>query len=44
MITTTDPVAAGIKRIIVEKGLIQKTVAIRSGFTEQQFSDMMNDR
>ena len=44
MITTTDPVAAGIKRSIVEKGLIQKTVAIRSGFTEQQFSDMMNDR
>lgn len=39
-----DPIAIGIKKKIVEKGLIQKAVAQRAGFTEQQFSDMLNDR
>lgn len=40
----TDPVAFGIKQIIKEKGLVQKSVASRAGFTEQQFSDMVNSR
>lgn len=39
-----DPVAAGIKHLLIEKGLIQKAVASRAGFTPQQFSDMLNDR
>lgn len=33
-----------IKRIIAEKGLKQKFVAERSGFTEQQFSDLLTGR
>lgn len=41
---TLDPIAEGIKHIIAEKGLIQKKVAFRSGFTEQQLSDMLNNR
>lgn len=41
---TLDPVAVGIKKTIVAHGLVQKTVAKRAGFTEQQFSDMLNDR
>ena len=41
---TLDPVAIGIKKAIVARGLVQKTVAKRAGFTEQQFSDMLNDR
>lgn len=36
-----DPVAIGIKKKIIEKGLLQKAVAERAGFTEQQFSDML---
>lgn len=36
--------AVGIKRNMVEKGLYQKSIAERSGFTEQQFSDMLNGR
>ena len=39
-----NSVAIGIKRSIAEKGLFQKAVAERSGFTEQQFSDMLNGR
>lgn len=39
-----DPVAVGIKKKIAEKGLLQKSVASRAGFTEQQFSDMLNNR
>ena len=39
-----DPIAVGIKHIINEKGLMQKTVAKQAGFTAQQFSDMVNDR
>lgn len=38
------PVPENIKRMIQRKGLIQKAVAERAGFTEQQFSDMLNDR
>lgn len=39
-----DPVAVGIRKKIAEKGLVQKSVANRAGFSEQQFSDMLNDR
>lgn len=39
-----DPIAAGIQHIITERGLIQRAVAQRAGYTQQQFSDMMNDR
>lgn len=39
-----DPIAAGIKRIIDEKGLVQKAVAKRAGFSAQQLSDMVNNR
>lgn len=41
---TLDPIAIGIKKKIVEKGLVQKTVAKRAGYSEQQLSDMLNDR
>lgn len=41
---TLDPVALGIKKAIAARGLVQKAVAKRAGFTEQQFSDMLNDR
>lgn len=41
---TKDPIAAGIKFIITDRGLIQRAVATRAGFTNQQFSDMLNDR
>jgi len=37
-------VALGIKQNMVAKGLYQKAVAERAGFTEQQFSDMLNGR
>lgn len=39
-----DPVAIGIRKKIAEKGLRQKAVASLAGFTEQQFSDMLNGR
>lgn len=39
-----DPVAVGIRKKIAEKGLVQKSVANRAGFSEQQFSDMLNGR
>ena len=39
-----DPIALGIRKTIAEKGLLQKVVAKRAGFTEQQLSDMLNDR
>lgn len=41
---TKDPIAIGIKHLIIEKGLIQKSVAERAGYTSQQFSDMLNGR
>lgn len=37
-------VAIGIKQRMASKGLYQKFVAEQSGFTEQQFSDMLNGR
>lgn len=37
-------VADGIRNSIESKGLYQKYVAERAGFTEQQFSDMLNGR
>ena len=39
-----DPIAAGIRHIISERGLIQKSVASRAGYTQQQFNDMLNGR
>lgn len=39
-----DPVAQGIRILITEKGMIQKVVAQRAGFTQQQFNDMLNNR
>lgn len=39
-----DLVVNNIKRIIAERGLKQKHVAEKSGFTEQEFSNMMNGR
>lgn len=37
-------IAKGIKVILAQKGLQQKYVAERAGFTEQQFSAMLNGR
>jgi len=39
-----DSVVVGIKKAMAAKGLYQKAVAERSGFTDQQFSDMLNGR
>lgn len=39
-----DPIAVGIKKIILDKGLVQRSVAKRAGFSEQQLSDMVNSR
>lgn len=41
---TLDPIAIAIRKQIGEKGLLQKSVAQRAGFTAQQFSDMLNNR
>ncbi len=38
------PIPANISRIIQDKGLIQRAVAERAGFSAQQFSDMLNGR
>lgn len=37
-------VADGIQAIMRKKGMYQKIVAERSGFTNQQFSDMLRGR
>lgn len=37
-------VSIGIKQNMVAKRMYQKEVAERAGFTEQQFSDMLNGR
>ena len=37
-------VAAGIEKLIKEHGLIQRNIAAKAGFTEQQFSDMLCGR
>ena len=39
-----DPIAMGIRYLITERGMIQRVVAQRAGYTSQQFSDMLNDR
>lgn len=43
-IKNLDPVAAGIRAKIAERGLLKKAVAERAGFTVNQFSDMLNGR
>ena len=37
-------VEENIRRILNEKGLKHKVVAVRAGLTPQQFSDMLNGR
>ena len=37
-------VAENIQRLIKQKGLVQKEVATRAGFTATQFADMMHGR
>lgn len=37
-------IAENTKRIIEEQGVKQKSIAEKAGYTEQQFSRMMNDR
>lgn len=37
-------VANNIRKVVAQKGMVQKVVAERSGFTEQQFTDMLNGR
>ena len=39
-----DPIAEGIRHLMSERGLIQKAVALRAGYTPQQFNDMLNNR
>ena len=38
-----NPICA-INTLIAQKGLMQKAVALKAGFSEQQFSDMLNGR
>lgn len=38
------PVSFTIKKLIHSKGFKQKAIAEKSGFTEQEFSDMVNNR
>lgn len=40
----TGSVAIGIEKIMKENGYVQKIVAEKSGFSEQQFSDMLCGR
>lgn len=37
-------VAAGIERIIRDKGFVQGVIAARAGFSDQQFCDMLKGR
>lgn len=39
-----DDIISNIKQIIEEKGLKQGFVAEKSGFTPQEFSNILNDR
>lgn len=41
---TDSRIAANTKRIISEKGLKQRAVAAKAGFSEQQFSALMTGR
>jgi len=40
----TSLIAANTKRIIADKGLKQRAVAAKAGFSEKQFSALMNGR
>ncbi len=40
----TGSVAAGIERIIRDKGFVQGAIAARAGFSDQQFCDMLKGR
>ena len=44
VIIIASRVVTGIRLAMVARGMTQKSVAERSGFTEQQFSDMLNGR
>lgn len=39
-----QPVSCNVTRIIDEKGLKQKSVAAKAGFTQQEFNAMLNGR
>lgn len=39
-----SPIATNTKRIIADKGLKQRAVAAKAGFSEKQFSALMNGR
>ena len=39
-----EDIIINIKRLISEKGMKQGAVAERSGFTPQEFSNLLNDR
>ncbi len=39
-----DPVAAGIMLLLSQSGMKQKHVAIKAGYTQQQFNDMLHER
>ena len=41
---TREAIAENIKNVTRQKGLIQRAVAERAGFTEQQFTDMLKGR
>lgn len=41
---TDSKIAVNTKRIIAEKGLKQRAVATKAGFSEQQFSALMTGR
>lgn len=40
----TGSVAAGIERIIRDKGFVQGIIASKAGFSDQQFCDMLKGR
>lgn len=42
--TTQETIAANIRSVIRQKGLIQRVVAERAGFSEQQFCGMLAGR
>ena len=41
---TYEDIVSTIKRIIAEKGMKQGVVAERAGFTQQEFSNILNER
>lgn len=40
----TGSVAAGIERIIRDKGFVRGSIAAKAGFSDQQFCDMLKGR